>query len=101
MQRESRTSEPKQICTDLPRRCEKPPTTKTVVDLQAHDLDEVFQVAPVRSADLAHDIVTEVTDTTRVIGPALPCDAIGKPRIAEDRESDPGRPSMGRPGSLS
>ena len=36
-------------------------------NLQARDLDEVFQVAPVRSADLAHDIVTEVTDTQRLV----------------------------------
>ena len=34
--------------------------------LQAHDLDEVFQVALVRSADLAHDIITEVADTQRL-----------------------------------
>ena len=35
--------------------------------LQAHDLDEVFQVALVRSADLAYDIVPKVTDTKCVI----------------------------------
>ena len=40
--------------------------------LQAHDLDEVFQVALVRSADLVHDIIAKIADTKRVIVRSCP-----------------------------